>query len=61
MKILSWWKIIAILLGVAIASGLFLGLLGNWLGLPPGMRSGGVGTCVGIAAAVLLTRHCSRQ
>ncbi len=57
MKILSWWMIIAILVGVAVVSGLSFGLLGDLLGLSPSMRGGGVGVSVGIAAAVLVARR----
>lgn len=57
MRILSWWMIIAILLGVALVSGLLLGLLGDWLGLSPSLRTVGMGVIVGLAAAVLITRR----
>ena len=57
MKMLGWWKIILILVGVAVVSGLLLGVLGDLLGLPQSMRSGGIGVTVGIVAAFLITRR----
>lgn len=57
MKILSWWMIILILVGVALVSGLLFGLLGDLLGLSPSMKSGGMAACVGVAAAFLITRR----
>ena len=53
----SWWMVIAISFGVGVASGLFFGLLGDWLGLSPSLRTVGVGVSVGIAAAVLTARR----
>lgn len=47
MKILSWWMIILVLVGVALLSGLLLGLLGDLLGLSPSLRTGGLGASVG--------------
>lgn len=49
--------IIAILVGVAIASGLLFGLIGELLGLSPSIRTGGIGVSVGIAAAFLIVRR----
>lgn len=57
MKIVEWWKIIAILIGVAIAGGLLLGLIGELFGLSPSIRTGGIGVSVGIAAAFLIARR----
>ncbi len=57
MLILSWWVIIAILLGVGLVSGLLLGFLGDSLGLSPSLRTIGMGVIVGLAAAVLITRR----
>lgn len=57
MKIISWWTIIAILIGVAIVSGLFFGLVGDLLGLSSSMKSGGMAGSVGIVAAILITRR----
>ena len=57
MKMLGWWKIILILVGVAVVSGLLLGVLGDLLGLPQNMRSGGIGISVGIVAAFLIARR----
>ncbi len=57
MRILSWWVIFAILLGVGLVSGLLLGFLGDSLGLSPSLRTIGIGVIVGLAAAVLITRR----
>jgi hypothetical protein len=57
MKILSWWTIIVILVGVAIVSGLLFGLLGDLLGLSTTMKSGGMAGAVGITAAILIARR----
>jgi dipeptide/tripeptide permease len=57
MKILEWWMIIAILIGVAIAGGLLFGLMGELFGLSSGMRISGIGVIVGIAAAFLIARR----
>ena len=59
MQTFSWWKTIAILLGVALVSGLLFGFLGDLLGLSPGMKSGGIGVSVGVAAAFLIARRRS--
>lgn len=60
MKNLSWLKIILILVGVALISGLLFGLLGDLLGLSPAMKSGGIGVCVGAVAAFLIVRRNSQ-
>ncbi len=57
MKILSWWTIILILVGVALVSGLLFGLLGDLLGLSQSMKSGGIGVSVGVVAAFLIVRR----
>ncbi len=56
-KALGWGMIIAIMVGVAFAVGLLLGLLGELLGLPPGWRTGGIGAAVGITGAILIARR----
>lgn len=57
MKILQWWMIILVLVVVAAVSGLLFGLLGDLLGLSPGMKSSGIGISVGIVAAFLIVRR----
>lgn len=57
VKILSWWTIILVLIGVALLSGLFFGLLGELLGLSTSMKGGGIGAAVGIVAASLIARR----
>ena len=49
--------IILVLVVVALLSGLLLGLLGDFFGLSPSMKSGGIGVSVGIAAAILIARR----
>jgi hypothetical protein len=49
--------IIAILFVTAIAIGVVLGAFGGMLGLSPGLRGAGVGACVGILGALLLSRR----
>ncbi len=56
-KALGWGMIIAIMVGVALAMGLLLGLLGEWLRLPPGWRTGGIGAAVGVTGAILILRR----
>ena len=60
MKILSWWMIILILVGVALVTGLLFGLLGDLLGLSPSMKSGGIGVSVGVVAAFLIARRTAQ-
>ncbi len=52
---LGWVAIIAILVGVAFATGLLLGFVGTLFGLPPSLMKGGIGATVGVVAAVLIT------
>ena len=57
MKMLSWWMIILVLVGVALLSGLLFGLLGDLLGLSPSVKSSGIGLSVGVVAAFLIVRR----
>ena len=50
-KVLGWGAIIAILVGVAVVTGLLLGLTGKLLNLSSKWTTGGVGAAVGILAA----------
>ena len=56
-KVLGWGMIIAIMVGVALATGLLLGLLGELLRLPPGWTKGGIGATVGVVGAFLIMRR----
>lgn len=53
----GWGKIIVILVAVALAAGLLLGLADVLFGLPPVLTRGGVGASVGVAAAFLIARR----
>ena len=54
---LGWGKIILILVGVAVATGLLLGLMGRLFDLPAAVTGGGIGASVGAVAALLLARR----
>ena len=54
---MRWTTIIAVLIGTAVASGVTLGLVGEPLGLPPGLATVGVGLATGSAAGLLLARR----
>lgn len=56
-KVLGWGTIIAILVGVAVVTGLLLGLSSGLLGLSPSMTGGGVGASVGVVGALLVARR----
>ena len=56
-KVLSWWAIIAILIGVGFAVGLLLGLMGQMFGLSSRITGGGVGVGIGIVGASLIARR----
>ena len=58
-KVLGWGTIIAILLGVAVVTGLLLGLLGETVGLSPFFRQATLGVVVGVAAAILIARRAA--
>ena len=49
MKTLSWRTIIFVLICIAMVSGLLFGLFGDWLGLSPIKKSGGMATAFLIA------------
>jgi hypothetical protein len=55
-KIMGWGAIIGILVLVALATGLTLGLLGELLGNRLNL-SAGVGAATGIVGALLITRR----
>jgi len=57
MSPLGWGKIILVLIGVAVATGLLLGSMGRLFGLPAGVTGGGIGASVGVVAALLLARR----
>lgn len=57
MKPLGWGKIVAIMVGVALVTGLLLGLAGELLGLSSSWTGGGVGAVVGVAGAILIARR----
>ena len=59
MQPMSWWKIIAILIGVAFVSGMLMGVLGDLLGLSPSVKSGGMAAPVAILAPILIARRRS--
>jgi hypothetical protein len=53
----GWGKIILILVAVAVATGLLLGLMGTLFDLPAAVTGGGIGASVGVVAALLLARR----
>ena len=56
-KALGWGTIIAILVGVAVVTGLLLGLMSEALGLSSRMTGGGIGASVGVVGALLIARR----
>lgn len=54
---MSWPKILGILVLVALAAGLTMGILGELLGLSAGATGGGIGGATGVTAAALITRR----
>lgn len=56
-KVLGWGAIIAIMVGVGVAVGLLLGLVGQALGLSTSATGGGVGASVGVVGATLISRR----
>lgn len=56
-KVLGWGTIIAILVGVAVVTGLLLGLMNRLFGLSPGITGGGIGASVGVVGATLIARR----
>jgi hypothetical protein len=54
---MSWPKIIGILLAVAFATGLVLGILSEVIDLGGGAVGGGIGGATGITAASLITKR----
>ena len=53
LKVMEWWKIIAIL----VATGLVVGLLPGLIGLSSGVSAAGVGASVGAVGALLFARR----
>ncbi|MCC6997409.1 MAG: hypothetical protein IT370_22530 [Deltaproteobacteria bacterium] len=60
-KLTPWWQIIAILVGVAVVTGLTLGLLREALGLSAGNATVAVGAAVGGVGAILIGRRRALQ
>lgn len=56
-KVLGWGTIIAILVGVAVVTGLLLGLMVELLGLSSRWTTGGLGATVGVVGAFLVARR----
>ena len=56
-KVLGWGTIIAIMLGIAFATGLLLGLMGKLFGLSTRWTTGGVGAVVGVVGVSLIARR----
>lgn len=55
-QVMSWGRLILILLAVALATGLTLGVLGELFGIT--LNAGaGIGAATGIVAALLITRR----
>jgi hypothetical protein len=54
---MPWWKIIAILVVVALVVGAGIGLLGSLLGFSTTWAGVGVGAALGVVAATLLARR----
>lgn len=60
-KLMPWWQIIAILAGVAVVTGMTLGLLREALGLSNGNATVAVGAAVGVVGAILIGRRRALQ
>ena len=56
-KARGWGQIILILVVVAVAAGLLLGLLNMLFPVPQMLWKGGIGAVVGIAAAILIAQR----
>ena len=56
-QVFGWGKIILLLVVIAFGAGLILGLLDHFIGLAPGIKAGGVGASVGVAAALLIAQR----
>ena len=54
---LGWGKIILVMVVVAVATGLLLGLLDRLFGLPSAMTGVGIGASVGVVGAHLIARR----
>ena len=56
-KVMGWGTIIAIMVGVALAVGLLLGLMGEVFGVPTQWAGAGVGVSAGVVGASLVARR----
>lgn len=56
-KVPGWGTIIMTLVGVAVVTGLLLGLMSWLFGLSPRVAGGGVGVSVGVVGAALIARR----
>jgi drug/metabolite transporter (DMT)-like permease len=54
---MPWWKIIAILVVVALVVGAVIGVLGSLLGFSTTWVGVGAGAALGVVAATLLNRR----
>jgi|UPI00059D7285 hypothetical protein len=54
---MPWWKIIAILIVVALVVGAGVGILGSVLGFSTTWVGVGVGAALGVVAATLISRR----
>jgi hypothetical protein len=55
-KPMGWAKVVIIVLGAALLTGMALAALANLLGLEGGVRTAGVGAGTGVVAVFLLNR-----
>ena len=56
-KVMGWGTIIAIMVGVALAVGLLLGLMGTMFGISTQWTGAGVGVSAGVVGASLIARR----
>ena len=56
-KVLGWGRVIATMVGVAVVTGLLLGLMGELLGLSSRWTRGGLGAVVGVVGAIMIARR----
>ena len=56
-KVMGWGTIIAIMVGIALAVGLLLGLMGQMFGIPTQWTGAGVGVSAGVVGASLISRR----
>ena len=56
-RILGWGMIIAIMAGMAVVTGVTLGLMNVLFGLSPRWATGGVGAVVGVVGALLVAQR----